>query len=151
MGQIAAIIAVIAIVAFCVYLIVNPFLRYVASKKKISPMVAKNIKREKDLLAKIIKDIRENTDAWFLHDRVGMGHLLANNTKCMGIVYQSTDNLTILLNLKAVTDFKEHEENTVKISIRGDHAKKFLTEAEQLIDKRGNELRFFGDEFDKRI
>ena len=113
---------------------------------------AKNIAREKDLLSKMLKDIQEDKDAWFLHDRTGHGtHLLANDKKSIGIVYQGTDRLTILLNLKATTDFQEHEHNTVKISISGEHAKKFLTQAEQLIDKRGSEIRFFKDEFDKRI
>jgi len=152
--MIAQILAIIA-AAFGGTAILFYVIRFVVSwlqtKKAISPMAAKNTASEKELLDKLVKDIRANTDNWFMHDRVGMGHLLANNKRNIGITYHESDRLTILLNLDATTDFKEHEENTVKISIRGDHVKKFLTEAEQLIDKRGNELRFFGDEFDKRI
>lgn len=138
-------------IALFVWFAMRPVISWIRGKRAISPLAAKNMAREKGLLDKMIKDIRADTDAWFLHERAGQGYLLANDKKCIGISYHGTEHLTILLNLKAVTNFKEHEADTVKISMRGNHVTKFLREAEQLIDKRGSEIRFFADEFDKRI
>lgn len=152
MVQILAMSAVIVVVVVFVYVISRPLFTWLTKRRAISPQLAKNRAREKAFLEKILTNIRTDTDAWFLHDGSGgMGNLLANNDKNIGIVYQGTDNLTLLLNLNRLEEFQRHDADTVKLMMAGPHVSTFIKEAEQLIDKRGNELRFFADEFDRRL
>ena len=151
MGQAVIAIIVGALCILCLYFVGVLISNVIKRKRSISPQVAKNRAREKAFLEKVLTDIHANKDTWFLVENIGTGSLLANNDRNIGIVYQGTDHLTILLNLDRLDEFQRHDENTVKLMMIGPHVKKFVTEAEQLIDKRGDELRFFADEFDRRL
>lgn len=125
-------------------------------RKSITPLQAKNLEKEKQFLANLLEDVRINTSEWFVIDDVivmGQGRLLANDKKNIGIVYGNQGgSATILLNIEKLNEpFSKDNEDTVKLSVQGSHVKSFLDTAEQLIDKRGNEIAFFESELGKRL
>ena len=147
-----AIIAVIVIV-WVVFSFGRQALSAYTTKKSITPIQEKNKRRETTFLDNMLSDIRKNTDDWFLVEDVASGYsmLLANDRKNIGIVYNGHESMTILLNLENLTEFDKLREDTVKLSVAGDHVKKFLTTAEEIIDRRGREIQFFQDELEKRL
>lgn len=123
------------------------------TKKNITPIQAKNKSKEMKFLENMLDDVRKNTDDWFLVEDVtsGFSMLLANDKKNIGIVYNGHESMTILLNLENLTEFDRLRDDTVKLSVAGDHVKTFLITAEEIIDRRGREIQFFQDELEKRL
>ena len=120
--------------------------------KATSPAQTRNKNKEETFTKDLLEDIHMNTDQWFLTEDVMNGILLANDHKNIGIVYgPDRVSATILLNLNKLVEFTQDHEDTVKVRLVGDHIKKFLTTAEELIDRRGKELAFFQSELEKRL
>ena len=142
------------IIAACIglYQIGKGWIPSLRHRKTVRPAQARNKTKEQTFIANLLEDIRINTDEWFLMENVGMGSIIANDHKNIGIVYSSTgENATIILNLDNLNKFDKQNEDTVKISVYGEHIKKFLISAEDLIDRRGHEIAFFQDELEKRL
>lgn len=121
------------------------------TNKSMSPMSIRNKKREELLLAKLLDDIRTNGDKWFIVEEHQASSVLANDEKNIGIVYNTGESATVLLNLDRLTKFDKRNEDTVKIHMSGDHVKAFVHTAEALIDRRGNEISFFEEQLEKRL
>lgn len=123
--------------------------------KKLSPLQSGHLRKEKEMLKFLLDDIQENTNDWFLsHDHAIAGGLcLVNDRKNIGLVYRHTDisQLIIYMNLRSLMNFSLTEADTAVLHINGPHVKRFITHAEETIDKRGNELEFFKGEIEKRL
>lgn len=123
-------------------------------RTSVTPLQAKNLTKEKKFLDELLADIRVNTSEWIIiDDAVNIGCLIANDKKSIGIIYGGGGtSTTILLNLDKLFDgFDKNYEDTVKISMQGEHVKRFLQTAENLIDKRGKEISFFEKELKRRL
>jgi len=123
-------------------------------KRSVRPAQIKNKNKEQEFIKDLLEDIRTNTDDWFLMSEAisDQATLLANDRKGIGIVYTNNNgNATILLNLDGLRKFDKFAEDTVKISVHGDHVKDFLLAAEDIIDRRGKEIAFFQEELEKRL
>lgn len=121
------------------------------TNKSMSPAAIRNKKREEVLLNKILADISNNSDHWFIVEEHHASSVLANDKKNMGIVYNTGESATILLNLDQLTKFEKNNADTVKIHVQGDHVKAFVHKAEAMIDRRGNEISFFEEQMEKRL
>lgn len=123
--------------------------------KKLSPLQASHLRKEKEMIQYLLTDISNHTNDWFLsHDHAVTGGMcIINDRKNIGVIYRVTDvcHLTVYLNLKALMNFSATETDTVVLHITGPHVKKFISQAENIIDKRGNELEFFKDELYKKL
>jgi len=123
-------------------------------KRSVRPAQIRNKHKEQEFIKNLLEDIRTNTDDWFLMSEAisDQATLLANDRKGIGIVYTNNNgNATILLNLDGLRKFDKFAEDTVKISVHGDHVKDFLLAAEDIIDRRGKEIAFFQEELEKRL
>ena len=123
-------------------------------RRSIRPAQIRNKHKEQEFIKNLLEDIRTNTDDWFLMSEAisDQATLLANDRKGIGIVYTNNNgNATILLNLDGLRKFDKFAEDTVKISVHGDHVKDFLLAAEDIIDRRGKEIAFFQEELEKRL
>lgn len=123
--------------------------------KKLSPLQAEHLRKEKEMIQHLLTDIADNTNDWFLsHDHaVAAGLCIINDRKNIGLVYRAADvsTLTVHLNLKSLQNFSPTEKDTVILTMAGPHVSKFISQAENIIDKRGNELEFFKSELHKKL
>lgn len=114
----------------------------------------KNEKRERNLLDKILTDMKTNRDDWF-HTEDHTGHIIANDKKNIGVTYYRGGNgayVTILLNLEQLTTFDKNHIDTAKLYINNtDLVLKFIAAAEEIIDRRGREIAFFESELETRV
>ncbi len=124
-------------------------------KSKISPLLAENRKKEEKLLEDLLKDIRENTDDWFIMDNVlhyGDAPIITNDRRSIGVLFNlQQSSIMIHLNLKRLQKFTVEEDDTVVIDMRGDHVTEFIHKAERYIDRRGRELEFFRKKLEERL
>lgn len=136
------------------FLAIGLYLIHRALKKKgISPLQASHRKKEEGLLKELLCDITKNRNDWFLvHDHYDAGStFLINDRKCIGLLYRKVDLVQVHLNLKTMTKFTQDDPDTVVLGMSGLHVQKFLTTAERIIDKRGNELEFFKDKLHRQL
>lgn len=124
-------------------------------KSKISPLLAENRKKEEKLLEDLLKDIRENTDDWFILDNIlhyGDAPIITNDRRSIGILFNlQQSSMMIHLNLKRLQKFTVEEDDTVVMDMRGDHVTEFIHKAERYIDRRGRELEFFRKKLKERL
>lgn len=145
---------VVLLGAYGLFVLFKKALSKYLMKRSVRPAQIKNKNKEQEFIKDLLEDIRTNTDDWFLMSEAisDQATLLANDRKGIGIVYTNNNgNATILLNLDGLRKFDKFAEDTVKISVHGDHVKDFLLAAEDIIDRRGKEIAFFQEELEKRL
>ena len=124
-------------------------------KSKISPLLAENRKKEEKLLEELLKDIRDNTDDWFIIDNLmtyGDAPIITNDRRGIGILFNlQQSSIMIHLNLKRLQKFTVEDDDTVVMDMRGDHVTEFIHKAERYIDRRGRELEFFRNKLKEKL
>jgi hypothetical protein len=122
-------------------------------KKKPTPLYFRNLKKEQDLIERLLLDIKENSNDWFIETMtMGDGNFFINDKRNIGILYRITEHqLVIHLNLQNLDRFNIRDEDTIAIELKGTHISDFIQKAEQYIDRRGKELDFFKDKLKERL
>jgi hypothetical protein len=113
-------------------------------------------KNEDGLLRDLLQDITDKTDDWFIVDNFlsygSNSPLLANNKKNIGVLCARDDDRVIVhLNLRQTGTFQEQNEDTIRISISGEHAREFISKAYTIVNPRNRELTFFRNRLQERL
>lgn len=118
----------------------------------------RTIKKEKDLLADLVKDMRANPGHWVRNGYSPVtfqGPMIVNDYSSIGIQYgERTDTPTTILihfNLENKTTFDQGDENSIATRIDGKHAQKFINTVTTIMDERGKELDYFRSRINERL
>lgn len=124
------------------------------------PIDKRNREKEKELLADLLQDIKNNTYAW-TYTGYNMGNMAAgtiiNDVKNIAIVVsqnkllREASSIAVSYGLKDITKYNQHSTDNVCVHIQGRHVTDFCVQVEDCLDTRGHELDHFKEQVKKKL
>jgi hypothetical protein len=124
------------------------------------PVDERNREKEKNLLADLLQDIRDNTCAWtytgYDHSSMASASII-NDVKNIAIVIgqssmlRTTNSIAVSYGLKDITKYNQHTTDNVCVHIQGKHVTEFCIQVEDYLDTRGHELSHFQEQIKSKL
>lgn len=114
--------------------------------------VYKNKRKERKLLNVLLRDMKKNTGNWLvdIEQFNKDSNLIVNDKKNMAVRY-GDQRITLFFNLKDIATLTADGTDTLRITIIGEPAKKFIKKAIGMLDHRGKELSYFTRKIEERL
>ena len=155
----------VPIILWIIWLIIRPLIMKSEDetvKVKEYPIDKRNMKKEKELLADLLEDIKNNAYAWTYtnYDLSSMtSSSIINDVKNIAIIVgqgsgnllRTTKSIAVSYGLKDITKYNQHTTDNVCIHLHGKHVTDFCIQVEDHLDTRGLELDYFKEQVKRKL
>ena len=116
--------------------------------------------KEIGVLNTLLFDLKENTHDWTYtgYNYSTMRDInIVNDVKNIAIIIPGSGpmrtmaDIRIRFHIRDIAKYHETDENTVELSISGNHVTDFLIKTEECLDVRGKELDFFNNQIKTKL